>query len=179
MRRPIVVLAVVVGFSGLASAARAQSVPALAGFNPFSAYQGYYIPSAVAAASSPVSVAQINQQAAVRSRYTAIAGGGERPGLYDELQPLGLDELDPNAPPSQQRSLARRALGSRRSSLGTSNTNLAGTGPPQYFNRAATYYPTLRGGRATQRSSNMQLRVGQRRVGQGGGMGMGMGMGMR
>jgi hypothetical protein len=177
MRRPIVVLAVVVGFSGLASAARAQTAAtAVNAFNPISAYQGYYVPSAVASASTPVSVAQINQQAAVRQRYTAVGNNGERAGLYDDFQPLGLEDLDPNAPLGQQRSLARRALGSRRTSLGTSNTNLTGTGPPQYFNRAATYYPTLRTGRATQRPANTGLRVGQRR----GGMGMGgMGMGMR
>ena len=160
MRRNLLVLAAVLAVVGCASTCSAQAIPTnSAGFSdPFFLYYGFFLPRQQYLANQPGPEAFINQQQAQRVD-NALA---ERAGLYGPLPSLGEEDLDPSRPFGARRPLAPMARPSGMFS--STNQNLRGTGPPRYFNRHGSYYPTLtRSGRESNKGVN--LRFGRSNLG--------------
>jgi len=164
MRRLLIGLAIAWGFSVFLPTSRAQ-FPNTA-FDPFFFYYGVYLPRQAALSAQPRSVDTINA-AAARRQMTAQT---DRSGLYDPIQPFGLEELDPSRPFSPQGQLGRPGLGSGGLiPSGVTNANINGDGPPSYFGRAQAYYPGLRAGRGANQNLYSGGRFGRGRGNFGGG----------
>lgn len=141
MRRLFLGLAIAWGISAFTLSSQAQTV--LNPFDPFFFYYGVYLPRQAALAAQPRVNDTINAAAAQRQVYAQT----ERSGLYDPIQPFGLEELDPSQPFTPQgRGGARRLSSGMRSATGVTNVNINGVGPPTYYGRAGAYFPGLREG---------------------------------
>lgn len=166
MRRRWFGFAAVLTFAVLVPAGRA-SAQAGSGVmsDPFSFYYGYYLPHQQYMANQSTPTDTLNQIAATRQ----VTSQTDRTTLYDPISPYGADEESDQFRPSGS---GGRGAGMGRPakpqgfSFGTGATNTRGTGPADYYNRTARYFPTLRTGRGP--NQNLGLTRGHR----GGGMGM-------
>ncbi len=143
MRRPLIGLAVVIGFSALATGASAQATGVFS--DPFSLYYGLYLPRQQALANQTTSQDLINNQAVARQQSVMAS---ERAGLYEDVPAFAIDELDPSRSFGRQRS-GGRSYQNRRPA--TFQNARVGTGPPNYFltggvKSLAQYHPTISSG---------------------------------
>ena len=138
MRRLMFGLAIVLGLSFGASTVMAQATGVFS--DPFSLYYGLVLPKAAADASRVSSTDVINNQTVYRQEAISAA---ERPGLYEDIQPFGLEDLDPSRPIGRR--FTGRSYEKRRPATYLSH-NLQG--PPQYFGTATNglnrYFPGLK-----------------------------------
>jgi hypothetical protein len=141
MRRPMIGLAVAIGFSLLAPASQAQG---LGNFNdPFTFYYGFYLPHQAAVATRPTPMDTLNAVTAER-QFNAPTN---RSGMFDPVSPYGLDDPDIFGPGGRGRGQAISAP--------SMNSNARGTGPALYYSRTARYFPGMRTGRGP--NSNMSV----------------------
>jgi hypothetical protein len=162
MRRAILGLAAVLGVLSFASSCPAQFAQTAAGFSdPFFLYYGFYLPRQAALAAQPGPEIFINQNAAARREAALV----DRAGLYGPIPTLGEEELDPSRAFGQR---PRVSAAVRPSPTGISSQNLRGAGPPRYFNRHGTYYPTLtRSGRGSNQPPALRFSRGGSGIGVG------------
>jgi hypothetical protein len=179
MRRFVLGLATVLAFGLMATRAQAQpgtlNDPGLLGGDPFNAYYSWFLPFQLQQAVTPRVEDTVRAYSAVRQQAALT----ERSGLYDPVGAIGAG-YDPMEAFGVAGGRSRRA---RTTHSGQVNMNINGTGPGGYFNRASSYYPTLRAGRSS--GSRNPIAQGMRRsrfsgggMGGLGGMNMNMGMGM-
>ena len=88
MRRPMIGLAVALGFSLLAPASQAQGFGNFS--DPFTSYYGFYLPHQAAIAAQPTPMDTINAVTAAR-QYNAPTN---RTGMFDPVSPYGMDDPD-------------------------------------------------------------------------------------
>ena len=144
MRRPMIGLAVAIGFSLLAPASQAQG---LGNFNdPFTFYYGFYLPHQAAIAAQPTPMDTLNAVTAER-QFNAPTN---RSGMFDPVSPYGLDDPDIFSAGGS----GGRGRGPAVSSPDMTS-NARGTGPALYYNRTARYFPGMRTGRGP--NSNMSV----------------------
>ena len=174
MRRTWIGLAVaLLGLTFGTSPGRAQAVGGSGVFSdPFSLYYGLYLPRQAAIASQTTSTdiigaASVNQQASILESDRAN-------GLFGDIQPFGIEDLDPTNTFGAKRN---RALMNR---VATHSQGRSGHGPPRYYgtsNGITRYYPNMKSGNGANRNTAMTRgTVGQ--SGRSGLMGMGMNQGM-
>lgn len=162
MRRPLLGVAILIGFSLLGPASRAHAQ--LSSGDPFSLYFGYYLPQQAAIAQRATPLDTIN--AATETRQSEIAS--DPAGLYNPASPYAENELDPLRPFTSRRG-GERKVQPPTFPTNTSDARYLRLGAARvYYNRSARYHPTLRAGS----SPNKNLAVIRSR--RGGGMGMGM-----
>ena len=146
MRR-LPLAAIIVGtLLGFASSSQAQLFPNNNGYDPFSLYYGWYLPSqaALSVRNSNGPQATINALSAARQE----AAYTDRATLYDPMAKYGLDyKYDPNRP------FPDRMQGTRPGGLAAAGSNINGSGPQPYFNRAGQYFPGQREGRGPNANS--------------------------
>jgi hypothetical protein len=165
MRRSLLGLIVVLGFSATGSEARAQIG---AGINdPFFAYYSFYLPRQQAQALQPGPEATINAVTANRQYYAAT----NRNGMFDpDAQGNGgfdSDEYFPGRPNQGSRS----GMTGRKRQLHGGNLN--GLGPQGYYNsKLSTYYPGIKSGRG--KNSNTYTARGRGFSGGAAGLGGGL-----
>ena len=150
MRRPMIGLAVALGFCLLAPAGQAQGFGNFS--DPFTAYYGFYLPHQAAIAAQPTPMDTINAVTAAR-QYTAPTN---RTGMFDPVSPYGLDDPDIFSAGGS----GGRGRGQTLSTPAM-NSNARGTGPALYYNRTARYFPGARVGRGP----NRNISVGSRQRG--------------
>ena len=142
MRRSLLGLMVVVGFSMVGSEARAQIG---GGINdPFFAYYSFYLPRQQAQALQPGPEATINAVTANRQYYAST----NRNGMFDPNSAGGdgfdSDEYFPGRPKKAGRTSGSGGMGGRAVHGG----NLNGLGPKAYYNSGVNaYFPNIRAGR--------------------------------
>ena len=174
MRRTWIGLAVaVLGLTFGASPSRAQVAGAGVFSDPFSLYYGLYLPRQAAIASQTTSTDIIG--AAAVNRQESILESDRTNALFGDIQPFGLEDLDPSTPFGAKRNrqqvnrVAIHAQGGKGSHA-----------PPRYYgatNGLARYYPNMKSGVSANRNTAMTRgTVGQ--SGRSGLMGMGMNQGM-
>jgi len=154
MRRPLIGLAVAIGFSALAPGASAQLINGAGGgfaTNPFSLYYGFYLPRQQLLANQTTSQDLINNQMVARQQ-SVIAS--ERPGLFEDTPAFAIGELDPSQSFGRQRSGTRSYQNRRPASFQNARS---GGGPPGYFGTGgstplAHYHPTLPQGHGPNRN---------------------------
>ncbi len=173
MRRSLLGLVVVLGFSAIGAEARAQ-VPFTNVNDPFFAYYSFYLPRQQAQALSPGPEATINAVTANRQQYAAT----NRNDMFDP-NGVGSGSFDPNNefslnPGARKRTLS--AMGSGRFANGVHGGNLNGLGPQGYYGggKLLPYYRDLKTGRG--KNANVSV-VRSRGFSGGGGFG-GMGGGL-
>ena len=150
MRRPMIGLAVALGFALLTPSSPAQGFGNFS--DPFTAYYGFYLPHQAAIAAQPTPMDTINAVTAAR-QYSAPAN---RSGMFDPVSPYGMDDPDifsSGGPGGRGRGAPL--------STAAMNSNARGTGPALYYNRTARYFPGLRQGRGP----NRNISVGSSRRG--------------
>ena len=138
MRRPMIGLAVALGFSLLAPASQAQGFGNFS--DPFTFYYGFYLPHQAAIAAQPTPMDTINAVTAAR-QYNAPTN---RTGMFDPVSPYGMEDPDIFGAGGRGRGQAM--------SIPSMNSNARGTGPALYYNRTARYFPGLRAGRGPNRN---------------------------
>lgn len=160
MRRILLGVAAIAGFSLLAPSAQGQT----AGFSdPFFLYYGWYVPYQANQASLPRAEDTVRAFSAQR-QMTAVT---ERSQLFD---PIGsLDEYDPLRTFGPE---GGRTPLPATTPTGIVHTHVNGAGPAGYYNRVNTYYPTLRLGRGANQSLSPISRSPRTRNLRGGGFGM-------
>ena len=136
MHRPMIGLAVALGFSLLAPASQAQG---FGNFNdPFTSYYGFYLPHQAAIAAQPTPMDTINAVTAAR-QYNAPTN---RTGMFDPVSPYGMEDPDIFGAGGRGRG--------QTMSTPSMNSNARGTGPAIYYNRTARYFPGRAGGARSQ-----------------------------
>jgi hypothetical protein len=166
MRRTLWILAALAIVAGSAKQGRAQN----GGFSdPFFLYYGYFLPQQAARAAQPNVNDSINAQIAANQAYAQT----NRANLYDPNGQYGTFDRFAQADPYAGAGVARgRGAGMNYPRLqyrGVPTTNINGSGPALYYNRAAQYYPGLRSGRGP----NRNVAVAGRGTRGGGGAAMG------
>lgn len=139
--------------------ASAQFFPGSAGYDPFNAYYGFYLPrqAAMAVQRSYGPQSTIAALSAER-QMSALTNGAS---LYDPSDMYDITGYDPTNPfPNRQ--AGRRPGGMAR--IAPANT---GTGPSMYYNRSGSYFPGLKQGRGV----NPGIRTSNARAGRYGGLG--------
>jgi hypothetical protein len=140
MRRSLLGLMVVVGFSMVGSDARAQIG---GGINdPFFAYYSFYLPRQQAQAMQPGPEATINAVTANRQYYAAT----NRNGMFDPNS-TGGDGIDSDEYfPGRPRKAGKSSAGTGGRAVHGGNLN--GLGPQGYYNsKLSSYYPNIKSGR--------------------------------
>ncbi len=109
--------------------------PSSSNFNPFNLYYGWFLPQQAALAARPTAGTTISALSAARQQ-TAMTS---RASLYDPV--ASYRSYDPNDP------FPDRSRAARMSAYPSQSSNINGTGPGAYYNRAGQYYSGIRAGR--------------------------------
>ena len=149
MRRFLVSLVVLLGLSALAPSSNAQNGVFS---DPFSLYYGFYLPRQQVIANQRTSQDVINDAAIARQESAAMVS--EREGLYDDIQPFALDELDRDRPFGRTRGLGRSYEERPAATFGNASK---GTGTSSYFGTGAArslaqFHPGLKPGSGQNRN---------------------------
>lgn len=141
MRRLIFSLALTTGLLAIVPSVQAQNP--IGSSDPFFLYYGYFLPrqQSIAAMQQGSSMAIINSNSEAR----AFTAPSRQLDQDFNLRPLGMDELDPNAPIGYGRSQGSRYSGPAILSPGQQGVPQS----PIYHNRTAGYFPGLRTGAPT------------------------------